>query len=92
MSHVATLTWVDSTDAGSSYNIYRSTTSGLYSSPLNAAPLASGVTTYSDSTITPGTYFYIATAVLNGVESVHSNEVKAVVLPSAPTSLAVTAT
>jgi hypothetical protein len=91
MAHSAVLTWVDSLDAGSTYNIYRSQTSGLYTTPLNTSPIAAGLTTYTDSSITIGTYFYIATAVLNGLESVHSNEVKAVILPSAPTALAVAA-
>lgn len=91
MSHSAVLTWVDSVDAGAQYNIYRSQTSGLYTTPLNNTPLAAGTTTYTDSTVVPGTWFYVATSVLGGAESVHSNEVKAVLLPAAPTSLVVTA-
>lgn len=90
MSHSATLNWVDSVDAGASYNVYRSQTSGLYTTPLNATPLVAGTTSYVDSTVVPGTYFYVATAVLNGVESIHSNEAKAVLLPAPPTSLAIT--
>jgi hypothetical protein len=87
MAHAVSLTWNDSIDASSSYNLYRSQTSGLYTTPLNASPLASGTTSFTDSAVTPGTYFYVATSVLNGAESIHSNEAKAVILPAAPTSL-----
>lgn len=89
MVHSATLTWVDSIDAGSGYNVYRGVSSGLYTIALNSAPLAAGVTSYTDSTVVPGTYFYVVTAVLNGLESAHSNEVKAVLLPAPPTALVV---
>lgn len=90
MAHSVVLTWTDSIDASSTYNVYRSATSGLYTNPpINASPIAAGSTTFTDSTVTVGTFFYVATAVLNGSESIHSNEAKAVLLPAAPTALTV---
>lgn len=64
------LTWAATTGA-TSYNVYRGTTSGSYSS------LATGVgtTSYTDATAANGTtYFYVVTSV-NGSESAYSNEV-----------------
>ncbi len=65
------LTWSAAAGA-TSYNLYRSTTSGSY-----GAALATGVglTSYTDSTVSDGTtYFYVVRA-SNGSESVSSNEV-----------------
>jgi fibronectin type 3 domain-containing protein len=64
------LTWSAAATA-TTYNIYRGTSSGSYSS------LASGVAglTYTDSTVTNGTtYFYVVRA-SNGSESVNTSEV-----------------
>lgn len=65
------------------YNIYRSTTSGVYgASPLNnGGPVTS--TTYTDSTVVPGnTYYYVIRAVdcANNQSTVPSSEI--VVKPS----------
>jgi hypothetical protein len=59
------------------YNIYRRTSSGSYSTPLNGS-LNTNLT-YTDNTVTAGkTYFYVTRAVdSNGVESTNSNEVQA---------------
>jgi hypothetical protein len=63
----------------SGYNVYRATTSGGYgSTPLNSSPVSG--TTYADGTVVSGqTYFYVATAVDAGTQSVDSNEVQAVI-------------
>lgn len=86
--HDVVLAWVASTDPGVAYNVYRTQTSGSYgTTPLNAVPLVA--TTYTDSPLAPGTWFYVVTSVLNGAESLHSNEAKAVILPAAPTNLTI---
>jgi|ERR1700674_2555284 hypothetical protein len=94
-AHSASLTWTASTDSGVSYNIYRlsgacpsAATTGF--AKITAAPLTA--TTYTDSTVAPGTYCYYATAVLNGAESIPSNLASAVILPAAPTALSVAGT
>jgi beta-lactamase superfamily II metal-dependent hydrolase len=72
------LTWTASAGA-TGYNVYRSTTSGFYTSPLasNVVP-----TNYTDNTAANGTlYFYVVKAT-NGTESGPSNEVSAT--PAAP--------
>src|SRR5207248_10702804 len=72
------LTWSASAGA-TGYNVYRSTTSGFYTSALasNVVP-----TNYTDSTAVNGTqYFYIVKST-NGTESGPSNEVNAT--PAAP--------
>lgn len=96
LSHSVTLTWVASVDepstllAGEGYNVFRGTSAGNESAtPLNASLVQA--TTYVDSTVTPGTYFYIVKAVINGAESIASDEVSAVILPLPPTSLVVSA-
>ena len=75
------LSWTASTGA-SSYNIYRSTTSGAEIS------LATGITTttYTDSTAAGGTtYYYEVTAVgSGGGESAKSNEASAITIAAAP--------
>jgi hypothetical protein len=77
--HSVTLTWDASTSQVVGYYIYRRTTSGSYGSPLNGTP-QSGLT-FVDNTVANGTtYFYVVTAVdSNSQESVHSNEVTAVI-------------
>lgn len=64
------LSWT-ATAGASTYNVYRGTSSGSYSS------LATGVATnaYTDSTVANGTtYYYVVTSV-NGAESAYSSEV-----------------
>jgi len=77
-SHSVTLSWTPSTSQVAGYNIYRSTVSGGPYTKLNAAidPNPS----YTDAGLTAGTYFYVVTSVgQDGVESVYSAEVAAVV-------------
>jgi hypothetical protein len=86
------LSWTASTGA-SSYNIYRSTTSG------SEIQISTGVTatSFTDTGLTNGTkYFYQVTAVDSAGESGMSSEVTATpkaqaAIPSAPTSLSATA-
>jgi len=71
-----TLTWTASTTATIvSYNVYRSTTSGVYTTPL--ASVNAGTSTYTDMTVASATtYFYVVRAVgPANAESVNSNEV-----------------
>lgn len=95
MSHAAILSWTASADAAANptltYNMYRGTNppGNEGATPINAAPITG--TTYTDSNLQPGKYDYVVTSVLNGAESVHSNEVTAVILPAAPTGLVVEA-
>jgi Abnormal spindle-like microcephaly-assoc'd, ASPM-SPD-2-Hydin len=65
------LSWNASTSSVSGYNVYRGTTSGVYSK-INTALDPS--TTYTDTTISSGkTYYYAATSVdSNGQESTYS--------------------
>jgi hypothetical protein len=61
------------------YSIYRGTASGgPYPSKLNSSPLPG--THFTDDTVLPGTYYYVATSLdADFLESVLSDEVKAVV-------------
>jgi hypothetical protein len=79
VAHSASLSWTASTTANVTYNIYRATTSGAYSS----TPIASSIagTTYVDTTVAAGqTYFYVVKAVDgSGNLSTPSNEATATV-------------
>ena len=78
--HSVTLNWKASTSLNLlGYIVRRGTTSGGPYTVLNASPLPG--TTYTDSTVQAGqTYYYVALAVdINNVQSVYSNEAKAVV-------------
>ncbi|HEY2823073.1 MAG TPA: hypothetical protein VGJ06_18655 [Candidatus Acidoferrum sp.] len=97
--HSASLSWTASSDAAANsalgYNVYRlagacpaSGTAGF--TKLNSTPVTT--TTYSDTTIGPGSFCYYVTATLNGAESVPSNTAPAVILPGAPTLLKIPAT
>jgi hypothetical protein len=91
MAHQATLTWTASTDAVAGYNVYRSTNppGNEGATPINAA-LVTG-TTYVDTPLIPGLYGYTVTSVEGGVESVHTAEVTARILPAPPTNVSVSA-
>lgn len=57
------------------YRIYKSTTSGDYSSPDMVEIANPSVTTFVIAPLTQGTWFFVSTAYnQNGVESDHSNE------------------
>lgn len=85
-NHTVTLTWVASSDGGV-YTMYRAT--GVCSSTLTFTPLSVGITstTYVDSGISPGKFCYQVTTVVNGAESLPSNQAQAVILPVAPSGL-----
>ena len=80
---VVVLNWVASTSAGIiGYNVYRATTSGAYTTPLNSLPISS--ITYTDSTVQAGqTYYYVVRALNGSAESANSNEAQ-VIVPSSP--------
>jgi len=65
------LSWNASTSSVSGYNVYRGTTSGVYTR-INTA--LDPMTSYTDSTVSSGkTYYYAATSVdSNGQESTYS--------------------
>lgn len=88
-THQVVLDWTDSADASAQYNIYRSGSVGTLGTLLNAAPLVAGVTTYTDTTVTPGIWYYSAEAVENGIASGPSNQVTVSLPPAAPTGLTV---
>ena len=82
------LAWNAVTGA-SSYNIYRSTTTGGPYTRQNDSPVMSPF--YSDDNVDAGmTYFYVVTAVGSGNESGYSNELKVVAGKYDPTSAAET--
>jgi hypothetical protein len=91
-SHTVALSWTASTDAAANpsltYNIYRANVpcaSATTFSKVNTSAIAA--VTFTDSGLQPGSYCYQGTAVLNGVESLASNQAPAVILPKAQTSL-----
>ncbi len=89
-THNVTLAWTASTDAGASYNVYRAAATGGPYTKINSLPVSG--TTYVDTTVAVGTaYYYVARSVLNGVESINSNEASATVLPAPPTGCTATA-
>jgi hypothetical protein len=77
--HSVDLTWNASTSSVTGYNIYRGGTSGGPYSQINFT--LDSAASYIDNTVVAGnTYFYVTTAVDgNGVESVNSNQVQAVI-------------
>ena len=84
--HGVDLSWNPSVDAtaGLGYNVYRTQVAGSGYVKLNLAPIIG--LTFADNNVSVGqSYFYIARSSLNSLESVNSNEVKAVILPGAPT-------
>ncbi len=79
VSHTVSLSWAASTSTVTSYNVYRSNTTGVGYVKINIAAVTS--VNYTDSTVQNGTtYFYVTTAVdSGGNESVFSNEASAVI-------------
>ena len=77
--HSVALSWNASTSTVAGYNVYRGSVSGGPYAKVSSAPDVS--TTYSDGSVQAGqTYYFVVTAVDGtGVESVYSNEVKAVI-------------
>ena len=60
-----------------SNNVYRSSTSGGPYSEIYSS--SSPITNYDNTSVSPGTYYYVVTAVNSNGESVYSNEVTAIV-------------
>lgn len=89
MSHSVSLTWTASSDAVDGYNVYEGSTTGSETRKVNTAVVTG--TSFIDASPSLGNNFYIARSIKNGVESVNSNEVNAVILPAPPTQLIVTA-
>src|SRR6267143_1987146 len=77
--HSADLSWTASTSIVAGYNVYRGVQSGGPYTKLTSTPVV--LTIHTDSTVQSGqAYFYVVTAVdLNNLETVHSNEVSAVI-------------
>jgi len=88
LSHEITIQWDPSPGTISGYNVYRGTVSGNESKiPLNGSTLVppSATPTFVDVTVAAGVvYYYEITAVLNGIESLDSVQVKSVPVPFAP--------
>ncbi|MEN8128486.1 MAG: discoidin domain-containing protein [Planctomycetota bacterium] len=74
-----TLDWDDNMDVVKGYNLYRSTTSGVYETPIMIRVQEGNYvdSDFMDSDITAGeTYYYVVTAIDNaGNESGYSNEI-----------------
>src|SRR4029077_11420076 len=89
--HQVALSWGASSGA-TGYNVYRSATSGSYTTPLNGSPILG--TSYTDSSALNGsTYFYVVRAVNGGGSSGNSNQVSATPqppIPAPPTGLTAT--
>ena len=79
VQHAVQLNWNASTSAVVGYRVYRSESSGTWYTPLTGE--AFDGLTYADASVASGaTYYYVVTAIdAAGVESAHSNQVKAVV-------------
>jgi hypothetical protein len=79
--HSVSLSWTHSTTPNVRYNLYRGTTpGGPYPTKVNSSPVDG--TSYTDSNVQPGQYYYVARAVdINNNESDNSNEAPALVLP-----------
>ena len=84
-----TLNWTASVDTVDGYNIYRGTAPGQEGTKLDASPVTG--TTFVDSTPLLGTSYYVVRSIVNGLESVNSNEITVNLRPAAPTNLAGTA-
>ena len=73
LAHSVDLSWTASTSTVTGYNVWRSTQSG--SGYQLITPSVVTGTTYTDSTVQSGaTYYYVVTAVEQGIESAYSNE------------------
>lgn len=85
MPHEITVTWDASPGPISGYNLYRGGTADNESNvPVNGSTLITS-TSFVDNTVFPGqTYFYEVTAVLNGIESVDSIEIRSIPVPFDP--------
>lgn len=85
MAHSVSLNWVASVDTVDGYNIYRGIVSGAEATKLDASPVTG--TSFVDNSPLVGNSFYVVRSIVNGLESVNSNEVTVSFRPSAPTNL-----
>jgi len=91
--HCATLVWTAPADAtaSSTYNVYRELTTCPGTAPTTTAGFtkintaAITALTFTDATEQAGYSCYIATQVLNGLESAPSNDVQLAISPDSPT-------
>lgn len=90
MAHQAILTWNASADVVDGYNVYKGVTPGGERAVAINTGLVTALT-YTDTAVQVGVrYSYFVKSVKNGIESVASNKAtSAVILPAAPTGLAV---
>lgn len=82
-THTVTLTWAASTDGGL-YSIYRAAGNCGAAAAFNFSVTGISALTYQDLNMGPGAYCYQVTTVVNGAESVPSNQASAVILPASP--------
>ena len=77
--HQVTLSWTETSDSVSGYNVYRSSQSGADYTEINLSLVAAP--SYVDTTVSAGqTYYYVVTAVSDsGAESAYSGQVSAAV-------------
>lgn len=88
MSHQVTLSWAADSDATVGYNVYRGASASSINTLLNSTPITA--TTYQDTTVTLGSWFYAVAAVgASGTLSPLSTDVTVTILPSAPSGLIV---
>lgn len=88
MAHQVSLSWNADPDASGGYNVYRGSSASAINTLLNSSPIMT--TTYQDTTVAPGDWFYAVAAVgANGVLSPQSTDVSVVIIPAAPTGLIV---
>ena len=83
--HAGKLSWTASTTPNATYKVYRATSSaGPFTTPLNSSPIPCfGVCVYYDFAVSAGqTWWYVVTAVANGVESAPTAAFQAPAIPS----------
>ena len=71
------LDWDDVAGGATSYEVYRSTTSGSYGAPIATLTGGTFVSEYSDTGLTNGTTYYYQVVATDGVSPATSNEVQA---------------
>jgi hypothetical protein len=92
LSNAIALQWTDNATNESGYYVYRSTDGSNFS---RVGTVGAGVTTYTDSTVTPATQYWFKVSAYNSAGQAYSSTVTAatpaavVTAPAAPTGLAV---
>lgn len=87
-AHSVVLNWTASIDGGI-VTVYRA--SGTCSPTSVFTSISSGVitNTFTDTTVNVGSFCYQVTTIVNGKESLPSNQVSAVILPQPPQTLVI---